>query len=400
MPSIEARYTIVTPMFLGDANQQAGVLRPSSVKGALRFWWRAMRWGQVLGAAGGDTTAALRNLHASEARLFGAAASDSGHGGQGVFLLQVRTDKDKLDVRDQPFDRLGPGQLYLLGQGLGHFSSGCTREALAQGQEFSVLARFKPGAAAADVADIAQVLEVFGLLGALGSRARHGMGSVSLKNLRVNDVAHPAPDSLQAYGQRLQALIRPTASAGLPPFTAFSKYTHVDVSCLHEDSQRLLERLGQQQQLYRVWGRDGKVNGQESRKLFKHDHDLIYQAANGERVQEAPERAVFGLPHNYRLSAAQTKNVGVDAKLSINGVKTRRASPLLLHVHQLADQSFAAVHVLMPAVFLPAGGGIQIGRQRDLVAPKPKWGVINTYLAEYHKEPHYNNVIQGERIDG
>ncbi|WP_373691017.1 RAMP superfamily CRISPR-associated protein [Endozoicomonas sp. ONNA2] len=34
-------------MFLGDARSDAWTekIRPSSLKGALRFWWRALNWG-------------------------------------------------------------------------------------------------------------------------------------------------------------------------------------------------------------------------------------------------------------------------------------------------------------------------------------------------------------------
>lgn len=34
---IQARYRIVTPMFIGDANQDATDISPTAVKGALRF---------------------------------------------------------------------------------------------------------------------------------------------------------------------------------------------------------------------------------------------------------------------------------------------------------------------------------------------------------------------------
>lgn len=36
---IIACYRIVTPMFIGDAKQEATAISPQSVKGALRFWW-------------------------------------------------------------------------------------------------------------------------------------------------------------------------------------------------------------------------------------------------------------------------------------------------------------------------------------------------------------------------
>jgi hypothetical protein len=46
--SIEASFRIVTPMFIGGADQTpADGIRPPSVKGALRFWWRALNWGRI-----------------------------------------------------------------------------------------------------------------------------------------------------------------------------------------------------------------------------------------------------------------------------------------------------------------------------------------------------------------
>jgi hypothetical protein len=44
MKTLQATYRIVTPMFIGDAEQKATDLRPPSIKGALRFWWRALNW--------------------------------------------------------------------------------------------------------------------------------------------------------------------------------------------------------------------------------------------------------------------------------------------------------------------------------------------------------------------
>ena len=48
MNTLEATYRIVTPMFIGDAEQKATSLRPPSIKGALRFWWRALNWKSYL----------------------------------------------------------------------------------------------------------------------------------------------------------------------------------------------------------------------------------------------------------------------------------------------------------------------------------------------------------------
>ena len=92
MNTLEIKFQIITPLFLGGSDQQADGIRPSSIKGALRFWWRALNWARCLQQRDGDEVQALRHLHAEEARLFGIAASENG-GGQGVFLMQVVESK-------------------------------------------------------------------------------------------------------------------------------------------------------------------------------------------------------------------------------------------------------------------------------------------------------------------
>lgn len=38
---------VITPMFLAGADGSTPELRPASIKGAMRFWWRAMNGGLV-----------------------------------------------------------------------------------------------------------------------------------------------------------------------------------------------------------------------------------------------------------------------------------------------------------------------------------------------------------------
>ncbi|WP_124398070.1 type III-B CRISPR module RAMP protein Cmr1 [Thermaurantimonas aggregans] len=42
MKTITFTCETITPMFLSGADQRVPELRPPSIKGALRFWWRAM----------------------------------------------------------------------------------------------------------------------------------------------------------------------------------------------------------------------------------------------------------------------------------------------------------------------------------------------------------------------
>ena len=158
MKTLEARFKICTPMFLGGAEpQHTEGLRTASIKGALRFWWRALNWQRCAALHPDDTAAALRALHAHEARLFGIAADDKKppSGGQGVFLLEVHAQNVRATPR--PFGAsFDGGVLYLLGMGLGSFSDGnhCTRSALAAGGTFGVRLLFRPNSATEDVARI------------------------------------------------------------------------------------------------------------------------------------------------------------------------------------------------------------------------------------------------------
>jgi CRISPR-associated protein Cmr1 len=167
----------------------------------------------------------------------------------------------------------------------------------------------------------------------------------------------------------------------------------MDISDVAGDPLKLLDAVGREQQLYRSFGQQGKVNGQEAERNFKPDHDMILAATNGATLQTAPKRTVFGLPNNYFFSSTKGK---ADVNYAPNNQESRRSSPLLLHIHPLSDGSFVAVHTLMPAKFLPTGGNIQIksGRNVSNVPASPDWQVLHTYLDRFEEK---KGVIHGSR---
>lgn len=392
MKTLSASFEIVTPMFIGGSDQQTAQLRPSSLKGALRFWWRALNWSRVCALHGSDQNAALRQLHADESRLFGHAATDNG-GGQGVFLMQV----NDLSVKEQkqPFGTgFDNGILYLLGQGLGSFRDGnhCLRPGLAAGGSFDLRLLFRPGTSQGDIASVVQAVQAFGLLGSLGSRARHGLGSVALTRLSSEGLDLPAwsvPTTVAAYRSALTALLADARRApGLPPLSAFSAESRIDLSMQRsgkEAAVKLLADLGREQQAYRSYGKDGKVNGKPSERKFVPDHDLAREVANGRPASSAPQRVVFGLPHNYFFSSDNAK---VDVNYRPDGEEARRASPLLLHIHRLGEGQAVAVHTLLRARFLPGdrpGVTMKPGRGRaiDNVPVTVDWSVLTHYLDRF-----------------
>ncbi len=78
-----ATYSVVTPLFLGDALRDASRLSLASFKGQLRFWWRALAWPRI-----GD----LAKLHEREAWLFGKAGEAGEKAfGQSHLVLRLRS---------------------------------------------------------------------------------------------------------------------------------------------------------------------------------------------------------------------------------------------------------------------------------------------------------------------
>ena len=378
MQTIEAHYEIVTPMFIGGGEtQEPPELRPPSIKGALRFWWRALQWGACLQAENNNTSDALKLLHEREAALFGAAAKDDKYG-QGKLQLRLKLEKS---LKEAQLTKLSSGQTYLLGQGLYHFRNGLLKKALDANQNFTIRLKL-----ADDVEPeaVLNTLLLWGLLGGLGSRSRKGWGSVAIRSLKYtgkSGIEIPViPASLEAYKETVKKLLSNKATA-LPPFTAFSDKTRIDLSKTGTNALSLLGDIGLEMQMYRSYGKDGKVAGKDAERNFKDDHDMVLKFAGGEKITTHPKRVMFGLPHNYFFSNGAKVDVHA---LDSNGSEHRRSSPIFIHVHKFASGDCIAVQSLLKADFLPATDKIQLKGKKELnLACSVDWNVITQYLDRF-----------------
>ena len=386
---ITATYRIVTPMFIGDAQQKATGISPASVKGALRIWWRALNWGRVASACHSETEA-LKQLHEEEAILFGSSAYDSENKqrdkdgkpliGVSRFTLNVVTEELKCGKIDKP----SSGVQYLLGQGLYSFREGVLREPI-KGGSFSIKCILSAKATDTHKQQLEEALLAFGLLGGMGSRNRKGFGSCAI--VEANFSKYDVPQNEEDYKKIIEDLNRGVNNE--PPFTAFSDLTNIQISLKGDSSTDLLNKAGNEQQLYRSWGSsknggEHKVNGQKAEQNFKQSHDLMESVSNGKAPNTMPEKAAFGLPQNYFFSSIK-KNV--EFSLAENK-RTRRASPLFIHLHQFPNGDCILVHSLFPAVFLKEGEKLEfkVKQRKQTLQYKEDiidWKVIHTYLERY-----------------
>lgn len=370
MQKIRAAYRVVTPMFLGRGPESAE-MRATSVRGALRFWFRAIAWGAY--------APHLSQLKEAEARVFGGVGKGQG---QGAVLVRVSRLRDG-DMR-QPL----PATLAYLGYGCVKPSGSRAKPArpfLATDQEFAVelLVRRNQERASLlleqDEKHLRLALEALGLFGGLGSRARNGLGSVQLHSLTgstAGDLVRPEPSCIVQLRELVRDFLDRVGElpTGFPEFTAFSDKTRIEVVRLDgKDGTWALHDLGRKLLKFRSYGRlsGGRrltSGGDEPEQTFADDHDDMFELArDGRAPARAPERVIFGLPHNYFFGSLR-RIIHISPPSGIE----RRASPLFFHVHALQGGQYAAVITLFRARFLPRNKNevvVKAGRSYRLPAP-------------------------------
>ncbi len=372
-----AHYTITTPMFLGGENQQAdnNQFRNASYKGALRFWWRALNWGKALVSASGKQDDALRQLHKCEGELFGFAKD-----GKNSRQSRVQIHSEMRGTTAKQAGNTLNAVSYLLGQGLFHFREGILRPYL-DGGTLTIRLSFKPNMTEADIQSVQQAAIALGLFGGLGSRSRRGFGSLSLQKIEragYPDQSFTTEESIAKFVKTLDFSAPADA-----PLSALTCATRIDVSTVSDDAMKTLAQVAKYLQLYRGYGRHNprtgrhEVNGQRALQKFRSDHDSVQAASRGAALQALPKRAIFGLPHNYFFSSTETK-------LDINVEnEARRASPLLVHIHALANGRFAAIQTLLHSQFLPQGMRVEAKRDRAAAQNIPNVAVDYNVITRY-----------------
>ncbi len=394
MRFIQADFEVITPMFLGGANHEAGNIRPASVKAEILFWWRALNYHRFAFNNGKTVpeAEALKSFHTQEAKLFGCPTK-----GQGVFSLSARwvgqapvmegttpiVEAFGQDTRDATGAKyLGYGIVTIKGQ------IEAEKSCIKAGAKFVIELVFKPSTSEHDIADIQRAVKLMGLLGGLGSRKRRGWGSLALTSLKSSALKRDGAKFGLAELQEFSLFPANTAnfeaalnSAVLPsrsfdersaPLSCFGSNTRMHRwSAGFASALDAMNALGNGYQLYRAWGRSEYGNLMPDRttvshKNFKADHDwfkvskpAFKKADRGTYTVDSvkppisannmPERAIFGLPLGF------AKGVEIETTEPFG----RRASPLLFHIAKIGSQ-FYPVATYFQTQFLPL---VQVGAE-------------------------------------
>ena len=348
---LRARYEVVTPCFCSGADQRTAEVRLPSIKGVLRFWWRALAWSTY----GGEPS----RIQEEEAALFGSAGT-----GQSLVLLRLRSaappdtlDAGKILPGPGPKARtVGEGARYL-GYGLMQPFSTTSNEKQAGKLErgcllppFNINLELYCRRAVSDTqADLLRrALIALGIFGGMGSRSRNGYGSLNLRELTFDDQPMwRAPTSAAALCEAIDEVVSPSSVDRLPPYSTFTADTRWLLLTGRQEPLQLLDDLG------------------SALKGWMTPDTESLQRDNRSRSQETGlHRAPFGLPRHYGGGQIKPHRSGPGPTAS-----DRRAGPLFLHIHTFPESDPVAVLTFLPTKFLPDGERIALGAKKVVPVP-------------------------------
>lgn len=357
MKTVEATFRIVTPMFMGGATpENSAELRPPSIKGLLRFWWRVF---ESPLAPGG-----LREVADKENRVFG--GSEKGQG-QSIFSIKIGDrknikygNKGNPKWNNNPIAYLGYGPITRDKQKRKAITTRCFIES----GEFTVVLQFKPLSPASphelyrarenDISMVKKAFWAMSMFGGLGARSRKGFGSIV--PIAVNGMDN-LPSMMVENQNELEKSIREfLLSCQKEPsnakYTRFSNNSRCvilgvqDASNEFTTGEKALKWLGES--IFSIRSAQGS-----KRKLWAtQDRDLVKPyVKSGTPPTKAPHRSIFGLPHNYFFPDLKR---GAELNIVDNDKKGRRASPLFFSVYQFDESKKCCIIALyLPAQFLP-----------------------------------------------
>jgi CRISPR-associated protein Cmr1 len=188
MIELKAKFHTVTPLFMSGSDKFRAELRVPSIKGVLRFWWRALALGRL---------GSVSKVRKEESRIFGSVGNDVG---QARVHLRLKLAEDVVQYKDPILkyadgEPVGPGARYM-GYGVVEAVPSKKRNTR-EGQILRSCLKYpfegvlslliRNGTSSEDIKGIESAVIAMGLFGGLGSRSRKGYGSFNLVELKLGE---------------------------------------------------------------------------------------------------------------------------------------------------------------------------------------------------------------------
>lgn len=375
MEQIKFECEVVTPMFLGGADQQAE-LRPPSIRGAMRWWFRAM----MGGALAGTSSDLVKEVSRKEEAIFGSTNQQSS------FAISICPTA----FESKPFKDLQGFFLTYLGYGL----KDNNRKYIPNGSKFDVILKFN----SADSMVKRLTMATYWMLsnfGNLGARATRGFGSFAVRKGFVHNL--PIVDSIEKLQEGLKTIIGkdffdfPAIARAMtdPPFSivhpsVWKCIVSTDPNLVFNNPISLMNTVGQKLRKFRE--NSGStftkvINGKTITGCHTKDYATISSwspPAAGAPSTAIPSQTAFGLPHQFQGSG--------NLRIMVEGEnRPRRTSPLHIHVHKFG-QSYNVSFQFFKSLFLDSGIKIQDmskSTRHEIIAGVPSYSELDSFMSSF-----------------
>ncbi|NLL37565.1 MAG: type III-B CRISPR module RAMP protein Cmr1, partial [Fretibacterium sp.] len=327
----EVSYTIkvVTPMYGGGA--EAGVndadnpVRAASVRGHLRFWWRATR---------GTAFSSIADLKKREAEIWGSM-------GQASSTIVEVLRQSGVESRVYPghgFDKYGIETYAIFPASSGE------HDLLKEGLTFELRLRYSEE----HRDDVLCALWAWVNFGGIGARTRRGCGALYCENFAPkdsNNLASWLKGKLGEYGIETSE-IPMLSSLGLPSLGRRFFYNPKEVDALGAWTKGLyaMRNFRQKPNFARNEGgeRPGRSRWPEADTIRRALHGGHPSHRPNEEMPKGFPRAALGLPIVFQFKGERELNTNAYPK-----GKKRMASPVLLRPMGMQDGKFIAIAVFL-----------------------------------------------------
>jgi len=378
---------VITPLFIGGANQQAE-LRTQSINGLLRWWFRI---------AGGSIE--------DEKRLFGWAGEKSNQGLVRIFIKdfdELQKNKFSKDFDNEGRVRQDKGINYIgfsLDQRFNEKQDRPRREYIKENQTFEIKISFHPGANEEDIKKFFCALWLAFNLGNFGSRSRRGFGSIKIERIQGQlpnnfNLQFKPQNSIDKWLKNQLYYIKNLnfwqRRNGIPYlFENFEIYQiQKDKFSNWEKWKNYVQKGRQGKYLKNSWGGNNVNNWKDLldfigfllmayRSYRMPDYDNAKKILQGIRVNNPTfERAIFGIPLNFYFSSLEKGDM---VHLKLGNDNLRRASPLLMKIIQ-SESGYEGLFIVMKSTFIPNNSRLVFSNVNINLPEENIWQALDGFI--------------------
>lgn len=332
--------TVVTPLFMGG-NDHVPEIRSASLKGVLRWWFRAI-YGAVLYSKFNDNhTLVLEELHKKDLEWFGSTGNKS----KVLINVDVDGNPNTIKFKDNPNDNK-------FSQYSGYGLHKPVKEGIDKGVTFTLNITFTDENKDLQKYVLA-ALSLFSLFGNAGSKSTRGFGGIEIAPINDEPYFYSLKKSSNGINDSLKEVLNKfyddfeiTELDFLPKFGVVSP-NHFSVKVYDmqksKDLLAIMRNFGKNLRNFR------ENKGDKGSKGNFHCYD--FPALRNLSSSKAPDN-IFGLPHNSSYSDKTKSEVLIKGKDKKD--IERRTSPIRFKVIEIDNYSYPML-VLFKSQFIPDG---------------------------------------------